>query len=203
MEVVAVHELLAPAGSPRLPGKRRWWMKGAHTKEHKPVAAAGERARWLNQGRAVPLIQRRLCSLVIPPVHFSSSLSPGLPSPLCPVLPRTAPPRQCAAAAGAPTSACLGSAAMQTTLGRGSCKLRVACPVRCGLIAAHICAMNLHVCRRLLSWKKKKKERRFFVVVASPDAAGHLRGGTRRSLVGKTHHSSFYSVVISPGFIVL
>uniref|UniRef100_G3PB38 Uncharacterized protein n=1 Tax=Gasterosteus aculeatus TaxID=69293 RepID=G3PB38_GASAC len=72
---------------------------------------------------------------------------------------------------------------MQTTLGRGSCKLRVACPVRCGLIAAHICAMNLHVCRRLLSWKKKKKERRFFVVVASPDAAGHLRGGTRRSLV--------------------
>lgn len=38
-----------PAGSPRLPRKHRWWMKGAHTKHHKPVAAAGDRDHWLIQ----------------------------------------------------------------------------------------------------------------------------------------------------------
>lgn len=49
-----------PAGGPPLPRKHRWWMEGAHTKDHKPVAAAGDREltfiqrRWEAQDVAVP-----------------------------------------------------------------------------------------------------------------------------------------------------
>lgn len=105
-----------PAVSPRLPRKHRWWMKGAHTKEHKPVAAAGDRDQRFIQVCVVQLSHRRRCSLQhLPPIVFV----PGLPSPLCPVFPGL-DSRQCAAVRGTPTSAWLSSAAaVRTKLQRG------------------------------------------------------------------------------------
>lgn len=105
-----------------MPRKHRWWIKGLHTKDDKPVAAAaGDRAPLILKGLRSPTHSKEpLFSLIASLLHLCTKL----PAPLCPAFPRTELPSiplvGYAAAAGTPTSACFSSAAMKRTLSRGS-----------------------------------------------------------------------------------
>lgn len=181
-----------PAGNPRLPRKHRWWIKGLHTKDHKPVAAAGDREPLILSGLRSPAHSKEPLFSLIPSFHH---LCPKLPAPLCP-----APPphprrlnchllRQCAAAAGTPTSACFSSAAMKRTPSLGS-RWKAGDTVRAAtsfmwwrqINCANTAGMHMLNSFRP-GWRDKRKKRRKPRSLRTLSCWG--TGGTWRSMVWK------------------